>query len=91
MSLLSAIIKLTFGKEVGPGAVLPDVEVLPQLVGGFEPLHGVVVESVVPEQHTASWLQHLRQTHTEEDVAVPCHTHLPFKGNYFTIQSSDLK
>lgn len=53
---------LTFGEEVGASAVLPDVEVLPQLAAGFEAQHGVVVQAIVPEQDDAPWLQHLEQT-----------------------------
>lgn len=53
---------LTFREEVGPGAVLADVEVLPQLAAGFKSEHGVVVQAVVPEQNDASRLQHLKAT-----------------------------
>lgn len=54
---------LTFREEVGASAVLTDIKVLPQLAGGLEAQHGVVVQAVVPEEDTAPWLQHLERTH----------------------------
>lgn len=53
---------MTFREEVGASAVLTDIKVLPQLAGGLEAQHGVVVQAVVPEEDTAPWLQHLERT-----------------------------
>lgn len=52
----------TFREEVGPGAILPDVEILPQFAAGFKSEHGVVMQAVVPEENNASGLQHLKAT-----------------------------
>lgn len=47
---------LTFREEVGSGAILADVEVLPELAATFKSEHGVVVQAVVPEQDHSSGL-----------------------------------
>lgn len=59
---------LTFREEVGPGAVLSDVEVLPQFAAGFKSEHGVIVQAVVPEQDDASGLQHLKNTQMSHNI-----------------------
>lgn len=65
--------QLTLWEEVGPGSILTDVEVFPELAAGFKAEHGVVMQAVVPEQHDAARLQHLYSTckeHTKVSVYI---------------------
>lgn len=59
---------LTFGEKVGPGPILTDIKVFPQLVTGFKSEHGVIVQSIISEQDDTSRLEYLKDTCTTKPL-----------------------